>query len=325
VPEIPTPAEARFDSATEAWVLSRYADVMAALREPRLSASGAWGGAAFDRAGHMRFRAEATAAAAEMLGETLPSLEPLAREMAGALPGDRIVDLVSELAQPWADAVADQMLRPKGDPNRLAVLASGIFAAAAEPDGEELQTRGAQATVELAGAFSGPLAAFHLQAFVALTQTLPCFLANAWLALLEDPGSAEMLRLEPGLMPQAIEELLRHSGPSRAQFRRAEEDVRLGGASIRKGDRVVLKLAAANRDPEQFPDPLRLDFGRGSPRHLAFGAGWHACIGAAIVRAAAAAATAGFLDHFSGARLEAPVEWRGGFAIGGPASLRVSR
>src|ERR1022692_2733526 len=76
-----------------------------------------------------------------------------------------------------------------------------------------------------------------------------------WLALLNDPERAEMLRAEPELMPQAIEELLRHSGPSRAQFRRAAEDMALGGAAIAKGDRVALMLAAANRDPEQFPDP----------------------------------------------------------------------
>jgi hypothetical protein len=164
-----------------------------------------------------------------------------------------------------------------------------------------------------------------LQAYVALTQTLPCFLANAWLALLRDPGSAEMLRLEPGLMPQAVEELLRHSGPSRAQFRRAEEDVELGGVRIGKGARVVLMLAAANRDPEQFTDPLSLDLRRSTSGHLAFGAGRHACIGAAIVRAASAAATAGFIEHFAGARVKGPAEWRGGFAIGGPAALRVER
>jgi cytochrome P450 len=97
------------------------------------------------------------------------------------------------------------------------------------------------------------------------------------------------------------------------------------GASIAKGDRVALMLAAANRDPEQFPEPDRLDFGRGLPRHLALGEGRHSCIGAALVRGAAAVATAAFIEYFAGARLEGTVEWRGGFAISGPASLRVSR
>jgi hypothetical protein len=159
----------------------------------------------------------------------------------------------------------------------------------------------------LAGAFSGQLAAFRVQAFVALSQTLPCFLASAWLALLNDPERAEMLGTQPQLMPAAIEELLRHSGPSRAQFRLAAERVRLGGATIAKGDRIALMLKAANRDPEQFPEPDRLDFRRGLPRHLALGDGKHSCIGAALVRTAAAAATAGFIEYFAGARVEGPV------------------
>ena len=125
-------------------------------------------------------------------------------------------------------------------------------------------------------------------------------------------------------MPAAIEELLRHSGPARAQFRLATERATLAGATIAKGDRVALMLAVANRDPEQFPDPDRLDFRRNLSRHLALGDGKHSCIGAALVRAAAAVATAAFIEYFAGARLEGPVEWQGGFAIRGPASLRVS-
>jgi cytochrome P450 len=126
-------------------------------------------------------------------------------------------------------------------------------------------------------------------------------------------------------MPAAIEELLRHSGPSRAQFRIASEAVALGGVSMAKGDRIALMLAAANRDAEQFRDPDRLNFRRDSPRHLALGHGRHSCIGAAMVCAAAAAATAAFIESFAGGRLEGPVEWQGGFAICAPASLRVSR
>ncbi len=324
-PEIPLAAAARFDAAIEAWGLTRYVDVLAALREPRLTASGARGGGEPDRANHLRFRAGASAAASEMLGEWLAGLNPLACNMARALPKDRPVDLVSELAKPWSAQVANYLAAPSGDPERMIVLAGDIFAAAAEPRDAALLARAEQSTQELARAFSGQLAAFHVQAFVALTQALPCFLANAWFALLSDPEKAEMLRAEPELMPAAIEELLRYAGPSRAQFRRAAEGVALGGAAIAKGDRVALMLAAANRDPEQFPEPETLDFRRGSPRHLAFGDGKHACIGAPLVRAASAAATAGFIECFAGARLEGPVEWRGGFAICAPASLWVSR
>lgn len=309
----------------EAWVLTRYADVLTALREPRLMAGGARGGEELDRADHLKFRAQASAAVAEMLHGRLGPQEPLVRSMAGALSRDRPVDLISGLARPWSAQIARHLACPAGNADRMTALASDIFAAAAEPRNDVLKARAEQSTRELAAAFSGQLAAFRVQAFVALSETLPCFLANAWLALLNDPEKAEMLRAEPRLMPAAIEELLRHSGPSRAQFRLAAEQVRLGGASIAKGDRIALMLNAANRDPEQFPEPDRLDFRRGLPRHLALGDGKHMCIGAALVRAAAAVATAGFIEYFTGARLERPVEWRGGFAICAPAALWVWR
>lgn len=323
-PDIPMPASPRFDSAIKSWVLTRYVDVLTALRDPRLTASGARSGAESSRAQHMRFRAEASRAAAEML-QRLESQEPLARSMALALPRGRPVDLVGELARPWSIEVARHLACPAGNTERITALAADVFAAAAEPCEAALKLRAEQATRELAETFSGQLAGFGVQAFVALSQTLPCFLASAWLALLKDPENAEMLRAEPTLMPAAIEELLRHSGPSRAQFRIATERVSLGGVNIAKGDRVALMLAAANRDPEQFRHPDRLDFRRGLPRHLALGDGRHSCIGAALVRAAAATATAAFIECFVAGRVEGPVEWQGGFAICAPASLRVSR
>ncbi|MDE3164900.1 MAG: cytochrome P450 [Acidobacteriota bacterium] len=323
-PAIPAASAARLDEASGVWVLTRYVDVVAALREPRLSASGARGGGEIERAEHLRFRAQASAAAGEMLAGWGTRPEERARAMAAALPADRAVDLVGELAAPWSLELARGLAPVAGDPERMAALAADIFAPAAEPRDEALQPRAAQAAVELAQTFAGELAAFQVQAFVALAETLPCFLANAWLALLRDAEKIAMLRAEPGLMPDAIEELLRHSGPARAQFRQATAEVALGGVTIRSGSRVALMLAAANRDPEEFAEPQRLDFRRGTCRHLAFGEGRHACIGAQVVRKAAAAATAAFVERFAGARLIEAAGWRGGSAIGGPARLWVS-
>lgn len=323
-PDIPTPAGPRFDSAIEAWVLTRYVDVLTALREPRLTANGARSGGELSHVENTRFRVDASRSAAEMLQGLAPQA-PLARSMALALPTDRPMDLVGELAKPWSVEVARHLACPTRNPERIIALAADVFAGAAEPGNAAFQLRAEQAVRELGGAFSGQLAGFRVQAFVALSQTLPCFLANAWLALLNDPENAEMLHAEPALMPAAIEELLRHSGPSRAQFRIATERMALGGVNIARGDRIALMLAAANRDPEQFRDPARLDFRRDSPRHLALGNGRHSCIGAALVRVAAAIATAAFIESFAGGCVEGPVEWQGGFAICAPASLRVSR
>jgi cytochrome P450 len=313
----------RFDEGLDAWVVADYAGVSAALREPRLSASGARGGARLDRASHSAFRAKASADAARMMAQWGPLLEPYAREMVESLPLEG-VDLVREFAGPWSLKVAAELICPGGDARRMNGLAEKIFEAAAEPFDESLRHSAEQATLALAAMVPGELAGFHVQAFVALSQTLPCFLGSAWLALLNDPECWLALRDEPELMPAAIDELLRHSGPSRALLRCAVDELTLGGAVIAQGDRVVLMVADANRDPAVFTEPERLDFRRSSPRHLGLGDGMHACIGASLIRTAAAAATSVFLKRFAGARIEGAVTWTGGFAIAGPAALRVS-
>ena len=224
-------------------------------------------------------------------------------------------DLVSEFAQPWALAVALIVTGAKAeDAGRLNAFAQAVFSAAAEPFDAGLQKSGEQATVELARELSSPL---KIQAFVALSQALPGFLAHAWLTLLEHPGDA--------VFPDAMEELLRYATPSRAQFRRALADVSLNGTRIKQGQRVILMLAEANRDPLEFSEPDRFDPRRAASHHVAFGAGAHSCVGAALVRMAATVATRAFWKDFAGAQLVDGVVWREGFALRSPASLRVMR
>jgi cytochrome P450 len=159
--------------------------------------------------------------------------------------------------------------------------------------------------------------------FRGLSETLPDFLANAWLALLEHPSQLVRLRVEPHLMPKAIEELLRHSGPVHSLAREADEAVQLAGVTIAKGERLILKVALANRDPEQFPDPNCLDIARRGNGHLALGGGPHSCVGALLVRMAAISGTRAFSEKLSTAKLIDPVVWRRGSALGSPYSLRV--
>src|SRR6185503_2629293 len=86
------------------------------------------------------------------------------------------------------------------------------------------------------------------------------------------------------LIPSAVEELLRFESPSQHTARICPEDTELGGRQIRKGQAVIAVMAAANRDPERFADPDRLDLGRADNRHLAFGWASHFCFGAALAR-----------------------------------------
>ena len=120
----------------------------------------------------------------------------------------------------------------------------------------------------------------------------------------------------------ATEELLRYAGPSLAQFRTAVREVHLAGQRIEAGNRVALMLASANRDPKVFSDPNRLDLVRRPNPHLAFGAGVHSCIGAALIRAASTAAISYFVENLAHAEL-VDVEINEGFAIRSVTSLVV--
>jgi cytochrome P450 len=231
----------RFEPSLDAWVLTRYADVCAALRDRRLSAASArtQGGAGiFDEAAHSQFRELARAElSVTKIREWREVIDPLAHRMFLELNPDRPVDLVREFAEPWALAVAVTVTGADvRSAERLNRLAHEVFLAAAEPYDAVLEAGGARATMELAGELTRPL---DVQAFVALAQTLPCFLANAWLTLLQHPQEAAQLRDQPDLLPDAIEELLRYATPSRAQFRRALEAVNIDGAAIGEGQRVI--------------------------------------------------------------------------------------
>jgi OsmC subfamily peroxiredoxin len=319
------PEAPRFENG--AWVLSRYSDVSTALRDKRLSAASArtQGDAGiFDEAAHAQFRELARAElSSARVREWQILMDPLAQRVLLGLERDRPVDLVREFAEPWGLAVALTVTgADAGSAERLNRLAHEVFLAAAEPYDAVLAANAARATAELARELGRAL---DVQTFVALSQTLPCFLANAWLTLLQHPRETQQLRAQPDRLSEAMEELLRYATPSRAQFRRALEAVNINGATIAKGQRVILMLAAANRDPAEFPEPDRFDPRRGASSHLAFGAGAHACVGAALIRMAAASATRAFLDRFAGAELYGPIQWRGGFAIRFPAALPVRR
>jgi cytochrome P450 len=151
---------------------------------------------------------------------------------------------------------------------------------------------------------------------VALTQSLPAFLGNAWLAILEN----SVIRIES--IRDATEELLRYSGPSLAQLRTAVEEISLGGQQIEKGDRVALMLGSANRDARVFVDPNQLHLERRPNPHLAFGAGAHACVGATLVRGASTAGITYFIENFARAKL-LDVKVTEGFAIRAVTSLLV--
>jgi pimeloyl-[acyl-carrier protein] synthase len=143
------------------------------------------------------------------------------------------------------------------------------------------------------------------------TETTTNLTCNGLYTILRHPDQLERLRKDPSLIESAIEEFLRFETPVQVTGRVANEDVEVGGKIIRKGHPVGLLLGAANRDPEQFPDPDRLDIGRTPNRHDAFSFGIHFCVGAPLGRAEAAIAIGTVLRRLPNLKLQSTIpQWR---------------
>jgi len=140
-------------------------------------------------------------------------------------------------------------------------------------------------------------------------ETTANMLALGTLALLEHPAQLAALRADFSLVDQAVEELLRYL--SIVQFglvRTATEDVEVGGQRIPAGEPIVASLAAANRDPAQFPEPDELDLSRAYSPHLAFGHGVHQCLGQQLARVEMKVGFRALLERFPSLRLAVPLE-----------------
>lgn len=373
IPQPLRPETAHFDQELNAWVLSRYEDVLAALREPRLCQVGPRSKGRrgiCDKSAQSRKRSEVRASLPHSrLAEWQDEIEPLAHNLIDELPKDRSIDLVREFIRPWSLSVT--LIINGADPvrsRRLARLAQYLPGGETDCDNSVLRSRAAATVAELRwslqkavgitpickSAFRVLFQALHCSiatasfalpkrlanakfeqldrkgaiplgksVFLGTSQTIPFFLANAWLALLRHPAELLRLRAEPDLVPRAIEELLRYAGIVHTLFRRATAKVDLGGIRILENERVILRLGAANRDPAQFPEPDRLDVARRVTGQVALGAGPNSCVGALLVRMASGIATRAFVERFAAAQMSATVEWYRNANVCSPASLRV--
>ena len=111
------------------------------------------------------------------------------------------------------------------------------------------------------------------------------------------------MREDPGLIPSAVEELLRFDSPVQVDMRSVLDDCDVNGFPLRRGDSVVMLLGAANRDPDRFQAPDRLDVRRGDRNHLAFGRGIHHCLGAPLARLEGRVVLEALIERFGSMRL----------------------
>ena len=156
-------------------------------------------------------------------------------------------------------------------------------------------------------------------------ETTTNLIASGTLTLLRNPDELHKLRNNLSLIPSAVEELLRYESPVQHTARIAPSDTLIDGKHIRKGQAVIAVMAAANRDPERFPDPDRLDITREDNRHVAFGWGAHFCFGGPLARLESQIVFEEMLKCFPQWSLEAlPLVWRTNLGIRGLTSLPVN-
>ncbi len=157
-------------------------------------------------------------------------------------------------------------------------------------------------------------------------QTSTHMIGNALLALFQHPLQKDQFINTPTLGSSAVQELLRYDGPVQFVSRVAADNLDLAGKSIKKGQRVLLCLAAANRDPEQFPDPDRLDLGRTGGRPIPFSHGIHTCLGASLARLEGEIGLGVLLRHFPQVQLSTrDLHWQETITFRGLTSLHVMR
>ncbi|GAB7110433.1 cytochrome P450 [Streptomyces phaeofaciens JCM 4814] len=262
---------------------------------------------------HARLRRMVTAPFAVKRVEALrPAVQRIVDDLIdGLLAGPAPVDLVEEFALPVPSLVICELLGVPYDDHaffqdntrtmvhrdatpeqrgRAAREVAGYLSALigrriADPREDLLS--GIAARVTAGEIDHGQATEMALLLLIAGHETTANMIALGTLALLRHPDQLALLREsdDPGLVTSAVEELLRYLHITHLGRRRAvTEDIEIGGRLLRAGEGVIMVNEVANRDPEVFPDPDRLDLTRDARRHVAFGFGVHQCLGQPLAR-----------------------------------------
>lgn len=156
-------------------------------------------------------------------------------------------------------------------------------------------------------------------------ETTANLINNAMICLMDNPGELARLKTDLGLLPSAIEEVLRFRSPLQWVMRTPKHDLDWRGELIPAGKLVLTMIGSANRDPRQFMEPGRFDITRDPNPHLAFGLGSHFCLGAPLARLEARIALADLLGRAKSIEPAGDVPWtpRQALHVHGPASLPI--
>ncbi|MBO0778072.1 MAG: cytochrome P450 [Ktedonobacteraceae bacterium] len=285
--------------------MQQYGETLRLLTQNMLSA---------DPPDHTRLRSLVSKAfTPRMIEQWHPRIQQITDELLDAVQGRGQMDLVADFAAPLPMTVISEML---GIPveeraqfrtltqallhdlvipgqESQAMAAGGTFIASIrkllvakrEQPGDDLISGLLQVEEQGDRLSEDELVSMIWLLIVAGHETTVNLLSNGALALLQHPDQIRLLQQDPGLIPAAVEELLRFTAPVVfAGGRMAREDIPFHGQVIRKGEIVYISSVAADTDPQEFSDPEMLDITRQENRHIAFGKGIHSCLGAPLAR-----------------------------------------
>jgi cytochrome P450 len=371
-----------FSPTVGVWVITRYADVMSVLRDPRVSASVLhWTGyekfffrrgsqgvspmaetytkwmLQMDPPDHTRVRGLFTKAFTSRAVERMRGqIQQITDEMIDAFLPHGQCELMEDLAYPLPIRVIATMLGlPVEDHARIKEMSEGVLPsltpalsarAAAEVNRNVVEfreyvrkhaairrtePRDDLLSAMVAATENGQrlsedelLATCILLVFAGHATTVQ-LTASAILQLLANPDQLQLLRSDPSLLDGTIEEALRWSSPTQIVYRTTLQDLNVGGKTIPQGNLLFVSLAAANRDPEQFPDPDRFDIRRANnSRHLAFGNHIHYCAGAPLARLEGQIAVETLLRRLPNLKLAGRVEREPSLVLRGIKSLPLA-
>jgi cytochrome P450 len=163
------------------------------------------------------------------------------------------------------------------------------------------------------------------QVIVAGHDNITHTLGHVFVALALHPEQREMLAADRSLIPQAVEELLRWRTSASGDTRLVRGKARIGDVELEDGDRVMVLLAAANRDPSRWHNPDRFDITRPQQPHITFGAGVHTCLGSGIGRLESQVMMEEVLNRLPSFRLaDDHIEYGAPLFMRGPKQVRIT-
>ena len=320
-----------------AWMLLKYEQVNAALRDPATFSSEQPGAGSVapklvmisdDPPRHDLLRRLVNKAfTARRISELVPWIKDVAGQLLDEISAGSTVDAVNGFTMPLPVQVIARMLGIPGEDqaafrrwsDALVAFNGGDFspaermkngmemmdyfrmiaAARREKSAGDLISAVVEAEVDGQRLEEWEVLGFCVLLLVAGNETTTNLMSNMLNILVDRPEMWRRLRDDRALVESAIEETLRYDSPVQMLTRRVTRDIEVGERKIHEGDQVAVSYGAANRDPAMFPDPDTFSLERENSRHLGFGAGIHYCLGAPLARMEATIMLNAMLDRFA--------------------------